>query len=339
MEVFHALNRPAYQSFYEVAGRLLFVATSDQRLANLLDQLFAGWLLTPVPATSQSPDIKLSFHCNEELPTIPLNGERFDIAEGGKCYSVDSGFYLNLTNSLIRLRDTSPVEVTLWIRKLPSEPDADLAHATSFSVCAALRRCGLFELHAAAVVEPTHGEGVLIIGPSGSGKSTLTLQLVKDGWRYLTDDELLLSLAGAHVEARGFRSFFAVSEAVAVASGVGYLEQSAADFKARAMKTCFDPESLFEPARETVITPRLLLFSSVTNEVETRVKTLSQPESMARLVRSCPWATYDKRIAPANLQVLSLLARQSIAVEFFAGTDLLETGRASELLTRTLQTR
>ena len=332
MEVFHALNRPAYQSFYEVAGRLLFVEASDSRLAPLLDQLFAGWLLTPVQPTTQIPDIKLSFHVETDLPTLPLSGERFDIADGGKCYTVEGGFYLALNSCLIRLRDTSPVDVTLWVKRLPDGPDAELAHATSFSVCAGLRRCGLFELHAAGVVNPGDGSGVLIIGPSGSGKSTLTLQLVKDGWSYLTDDELLLNLAGHEVEARGFRSFFAISEAAAVTSGVGYLESSAAQFTARDMKTCFDPESLFTPAREAVIKPRYLLFSSVTNEPETTLKTLSQSEAMARLVRACPWATYDKRIAQANLQILSLLAKQSVALDFFAGTDLLQSGRASELL-------
>jgi hypothetical protein len=337
MEVFHALNRPAYQGFYEVAGRLLFVEASDSHLASLLDQLFAGWLLTPVQSTTQIPEIKLSFHVEADLPTLPLSGERFDIADGGKCYTVEGGFFLALNNCLIKLRDTAPVEVTLWLKKVPGGPDAELAHATSFSVCAALRRCGLFELHAAGVVHPVDESGVLIIGPSGSGKSTLTLQLVKEGWSYLTDDELLLNLADNEVEARGFRSFFAISEAAAVASGVGYLESSAAEFTARDLKTCFDPESLFASARESVIKPRFLLFSSVTNEPETRLKPLSKSEAMARLVRACPWATYDKRIAQANLQVLSQLARQSLALDFFAGTDLLQSGRASELLSQTIR--
>ncbi len=52
---------------------------------------------------------------------------------------------------------------------------------------------------------------MLIVGPSGSGKSTLALQLAMAGWPYLSDDELLLSLVDGEVEARGFRSFFAVS--------------------------------------------------------------------------------------------------------------------------------
>jgi hypothetical protein len=337
MEVFHAINRPVYQSFYEVAGRLLFVESSDQHLAQLIGQLFAGWLLSPVESTNQVPDIILSFHCEQELPTIPLNGERFDIAEGGRCYTVEGGFFLDLNNSLIRLRDTTPVKVDLWIKRVPAEPDANLAHATSFSVCAALRRCGLFELHAAGVVDPVGKNGVLIIGPSGSGKSTLTLQLVKSGWSYLTDDELLLSLTDGGVLARGFRSFFAISEAAAMASGVGDLERSASDFQSRQMKTCFNPEAMFDSGREPVVKPRFLLFTSIANESVTRVKSLGQAEAMARLVRSCPWATYDKPIAQANLQVLSQLAKQSVALNLFAGTDMLDSATASALILNTIQ--
>ena len=48
MEVIQVSDRPASQSFYAVAGRLLFVESLDLRLRNLIEQLFAGWQLTPV---------------------------------------------------------------------------------------------------------------------------------------------------------------------------------------------------------------------------------------------------------------------------------------------------
>ena len=66
---------------------------------------------------------------------------------------------------------------------------------TSFAVCAALRRFGMFELHSAGVVHPVSERAFSIIGPSGSGKSTLALHLAIAGWPYLSDDELLLSLS------------------------------------------------------------------------------------------------------------------------------------------------
>jgi hypothetical protein len=336
MDVFHALNRPAYQSFYEVAGRLLFVQADNPRLASLIEQLFAGWLLSRTQFSEQKPDINLTFLCEQSLPELPLDNNQFEIAEGGRCYSVEDGFYLDLNNSLIRLCQTSPVQVIIWSKQLPSGPDADLAHATSFAVCAALRRCGLFELHAAGVVDPDHGQGVLIVGPSGSGKSTLTVQLVGAGWGYLSDDELLLSVVDEAVEARGFRNFFAVSETTAVASGVGSL-QSAAKFQPPAMKTCFDPDALFSSTRFDRVQPGFLLFTSITGARETRIVKLGQAETMSRLLRACPWATYDQEIAQPNLQLLSRLARQASAFDFLAGTELLDSGRAAELLADNLR--
>jgi len=55
---------------------------------------------------------------------------------------------------------------------------------------------------------------------------------------------------------------------------------------------------------------------------------------MMRLIRACPWATYDTSIASANLEVLSALARQAIGFDLVAGRDLLVPGFASELLSR-----
>jgi len=197
---------------------------------------------------------------------------------------------------------------------LPDGADAEFARITSFAVCAALRRFGLFELHGAGVVEPVSGAGVLVIGPSGSGKSTLTFQLATAGWAYLSDDEVLLSLNGSEVEARGFRSFFAMANA-------GF-----------AFKKVFEPGGVFSVERVSRVVPRWLLFTAISGEEKTRITELGQADAMIRLIRACPWATYDTTVAGANIALLSRLARQAKAFDLAAGTDLLAPGRAADLL-------
>jgi hypothetical protein len=59
---------------------------------------------------------------------------------------------------------------------------------------------------------------------------------------------------------------------------------------------------------------------------------LTQAETMTRLLRACPWATYDRLIAGANLELLSTLARQASGFDLSAGHDLLEPGSAASLL-------
>ena len=78
--------------------------------------------------------------------------------------------------------------------------------------------------------------------------------------------------------------------------------------------------------------PGLLLFVRLNGEETSRLHELTQAEAMTRLVRACPWATYDTSIAGANLKVLSKLARQTRAYDLLAGRDLLQPGRAAELL-------
>ena len=313
MKVIQVPDRPASPSFYAVAGRLLFVGSTDLRLGNLIERLCAGWQLTPVSFLERSPDIRIDFFYGNERPQIPRSLNQFEIADGGQCYTDGAGFYLALGDSLMHLQDGRPVEVKIWLKRIPDPGELTLARVTSFAICAALRRYGIFDIHSAGMVHPDSEKGVLIVGPSGSGKSTLALNLATAGWPYLSDDELLLSLAGSEVEARGFRSFFALS------TGNG------------ALKTCFEPHDVFPSQRRQQAIPGLLLFARL-SEQKTELKKLTQVETMARLLRACPWATYDTSIAGANLEVFSALARQTTAFDLFAGRDLLDPRFASDLL-------
>ncbi len=313
MNANQVLDRPASQKLYAVAGRLLFVQSLDSKLAPLSERLFAGWQLTPVSLPERNPDIKITFRCVESLPPVPAGLSQFEVAEGGRCYSAGEQYYLVFANSLLRLQPGNPVTVSVFIS---APKDAELARVTSFAVCAALRRFGMFELHGAGVVVPDSDFGVVIIGPSGSGKSTLTSQLARTGWGYLSDDELLLSLNNGTVEARGFRSFFALAPA---------------DSKSNS-KSCFEPATVFQAPRTVSVAPKFLLFTAISGANETQLHELTQAETMARLIRACPWATYDTAIAAPNLELLSWLARQAKGFNLLAGTDLLEPDRASRII-------
>jgi len=321
MKGIEVVDRPASQSFYAVAGRLLFIQCFDRHLAARIERLVAGWQLTPVSSPDRNPDVKISFSASS-LPAVPRGLTEFEIADGGHCYTARDQFYLNFPESLLRLEHKNPVCVSVFIC---GPTDVELGRVTSFAVCAALRRFGLFELHAAGVVAPNTNDGVLIIGPSGSGKSTLTLKLATAGWGYLSDDELLLSVIDEEVETRGFRSFFALAAPASV-RGVG----------PGCFKTCFEPAGVFAAPAVSSVAPRFVLFASISGLKETQIAPLNQAETMSRLIRACPWATYDAAVAAAHLQLLSRLARQAQGFELRAGTDLLEPDRASHIISRCL---
>jgi len=320
MKAIQVFDRPASQVFYSVAGRLLFIESLNPELRNLIVDLFAGWQLTPVSLPDRSPDIRISFSCEETPPRIPHNPEQFEIADGGKCYTDGSRLYLELGGvaiHIIQLESGGPVSVKVSFSGRPRLGDPLFGRAASFAVCAALRRYGLFDLHSAGVIEPESGKAVLIIGPSGSGKSTLALQLAQSGWSYLSDDELLLSVAGGEVEARGFRSFFAVRASEAGAQ----------------FRHCFEPEAVLGLKGTEQAFPGVLLFIRLNGEPRSQMNRLTQAEAMMRLITACPWATYDRSIAGPNLELLSSLARQANGFDLSAGRDLLQPGSAASLLT------
>jgi hypothetical protein len=313
MSVIQVLDRPASQGFYAVAGRLLFVQSFDLKLATLIENLFGGWQLTPVASPERNPDINIVFFPAANLPDIPAEFSltQTDVADGSRLYSACDEYYLQFQNSLLRLQHGNPVVISVSIS---SPSDAELARVTSFAVCSALRRFGMFDLHGAGVALPPANDGVLIVGPSGSGKSTLTTQLARAGWSYLSDDELLLSLNENEVEARGFRSFFALADSTSP------------------LKNCFEPAEIFAAPRVDQIAPRFVFFTEISRAAGTQIHELTQAETMSRLIRACPWATYDTAIAGPNLKLLSRLARQAKGFNLMAGTDLLEPDRASQII-------
>jgi hypothetical protein len=136
MEVIQVFDRPASRSFYTVAGRFLFVEAVDRRLAQLVQQLFAGWQLTPTSPPPRDAEIEIKFFGREAGPDIPANLNQFEIAEGGRCYTEANAYYLRFGNSLLRLRQGVPVRVDVWIKQVPEAVDAELARVTSFAVCA-----------------------------------------------------------------------------------------------------------------------------------------------------------------------------------------------------------
>jgi hypothetical protein len=314
MEVIQVFNRPASQMFYSVAGRLLFIECFDPELRDLIVELFAGWQLTAVSLPDSSPDIRISFSCEQTHSRAPHNLNQFEIAEGGRCYTNGAELYLELGSAVVHLEQVSSVTVKVSFSELPRFRDPLVGRAVSFAVCAALRRYGIFDLHSAGVVEPESGKAVLIVGPSGSGKSTLALQLATSGWSYLSDDELLLSLVSGAVEARGFRSFFAVSEAGAQ------------------FKRCFEPQAVLGLKRTDQASPASFFFIRLNRKSSSQMTKLSQADAMKRLIRACPWATYDRSIASDNLQLLSALAHQARGFDLSAGRDLFQPGFAAEML-------
>lgn len=321
---------PALKLFYSVAGRVLLIDAEDDWSALAVSNLLERWFLTPLSVPGTSPHATIKIRCCSKAPPVPKGPVRFQISQGGTCYTDGQTLFLDFNGSIVTIGPGSSREVDVWLTERYDFGSEVLAQVISQAFSAVLRRSGLFELHSGGVVPPEHDKAVLIAGASGSGKSTLTWQLTACGWDYLSDDTLLIGEGREGIEAWGLRRFFALTADTIAAVRLPQLP--AAEVSLR--KQRFTPQDFFPSAQIHCAPPGAIVFPTISFEKESRVRSLRPSETMARLLRLCPWASYDKPTAGVHLRTLGRLVSETVALDILAGTDLLDDpSRASDLLT------
>jgi len=313
--------------FYTVAGRTVLIEAYDAWSIHAVSNLFSGWFLNSISIDdADTCEATIRVHCGVSPPTIPSGLTSFEIAHGGTCHTDNQSFYIEIQGSLVFFAADKPV-ADLWVKEPYDIAAPIVAQLLSQALSPTLRRCQVFEIHSAAVVSPHSDGAVMITGPSGSGKSTLTSLLASCGWRYLSDDTLLLREADQNIEVVALRRFFALTVATIAAAKI----QSSG--VVRSAKERITPQDHFSSTQVQTATPRAIFFTSVAPEQSSRAVPLTAKESMMRLLRLCPWASYDKPTSVAHLGVLGRLANSTAAFQLYAGADLLERpSRAEQLI-------
>ena len=327
-------------SFYGIAGRVLCVEASNARAARVVGSFFRDFHIELLPAeaaTSRAYHIRV--HSEEQVPSPPASLEVFDVAYG-KCYPDADGYYLAVEGSMILVCSEQNEGIDLWIgASTAARNSLALSNVFAYVLDAALRRCGLFQLHGSGVVAPGFSDGMLIVGESGSGKSTLATLLTSRGWSYLTDDALLLSWDDDEIRARGMRTFFAASEKTLAACGISNLNPAlGGPINSDPSKRRLEPTIAFPGLARQSCIPRVIVFSSIVSAPQTTLVRLTQREAMAQFIRFNPWASYDKVTAREHLGVLNQLAKQCRSFFIRAGQDILrEPTRAEDMLMPLMQ--
>ena len=139
---------------------------------------------------------------------VPAGRELFEV-EGVRGVQAGADFWLELGRSTLRV-DSAARQAAVNLDKgffgLPSQLQRNF---WSFGLMKLLRAVGWFTLHAAGLVS-NRGQGVLLVAQPGSGKSTLAIGLIERGWRYLSDDAVMLRFQGSKIEALALRRNFYV---------------------------------------------------------------------------------------------------------------------------------
>ena len=321
---------------YEIADRVLSVETDAEWAARLAETFFGGLHLSPSLHPDTGPAHLQLKIMTEPPPPLPTELQRFDVP-GGVCYKNHQSYYLEVKGSRIAVGAKDSKQVRVWLGNTArARMRASLLTVMAYAVPAALRRIGLYDLHAAALIEPESGCCFLFPGPSRSGKTSLSLRLAASGWHYLSDDVVVMSEGEEGVEARGLRRPFQTSDDSLVGHELPRLDDALiAMIPNDSEKRSLDPEILFPGQFAPSAHPGVLCFPVITGECQSRLEQTPKAEAMMRLIVMCPWSNYDSSAAREHLRVLSHLVRQCQTFTLHAGRDVFdEPNGASALLTQ-----
>lgn len=296
---------------FQVAGLCVTVSADDEGVATGVNGFArAHWLAAT--STTQA-DVHIVFQRDDAAQTVPTEGAQLKLAQG-VAYVTGQTIHIVIDGAALVIPPTTNLQI-----HLPANASTELisilfAHALH----AALRRHGWFELHAACAAEPHSHASFFFVGDSGCGKTTLAMRLAAQGWRYLTDDSLLLNET---LTAKPLRRLFALTPQTLAACAIAPTTH--------AEKQAVEPAQWFGDGALMETQPRSLVFPTLTQQAESEVAELTQATALMRLLRQSPWACFDPLTGKQHLHVLTRLARSTPSYELRAGRDLLEVPDAA----------
>ncbi|MFC1996050.1 hypothetical protein ACFLXI_00395 [Chloroflexota bacterium] len=290
----------------------------SQRLQRLWDRMF---VLERV--CSPAPDVYYTFQTSnqpikkpKEMGLVKASSEHLSVRR------TDAGYDL-LTDSAILHIDTQNGSCTGMINQdfweQPLEYQRELF---MLSFLMLLRPHGRYGLHANAIANDD--QGFLIIGPACSGKTTLTLVMIRSGWKFLSDDAIMLQATPDGIYAHALRR--GLSCTPQTLARFPELKSSADESPTISDgKKLLDIETRYPDSYTPRITPKVLLFPEVTTGHTSRLFPLSDMQAIIALVEQSPGIMTDHVWVQKQMEVLKKLTGQALSYRLSLGDDIFNT--------------
>jgi hypothetical protein len=311
---------------YRIAGCDVFVDAADPVLSARLDE----WLLHFAPGLPGPPRARIDLEwrvgpADSAAAPPPSARPLVDYYYVSGWRDGDRTVFVGADGSRFELADEAPRGVgTVPAGALQGPPWA-LRDLASAALTTLFRRQGRYPVHAAAVASPDAGVGVLIVGPPMAGKTSLALNLARRGFRWVTDDKLLVSATDdGRVQVEGL---FRPSN-VDPWLGRWFPEFQGLEEREPAhphsAKRIVDVERYYGRAAIPGVVPTHLLFPTVVDTGPTVAEPLDADGAFRALLEQSP-VVNDRGEARAQLALLGRLVRQVRAFRFRQGRDLFES--------------
>lgn len=177
----------------------------------------------------------------------------------------------------------------------------------------------LYALHSNCLIGKD-GNGVLVLGPSGSGKSTCSLNLINQGWSYLSDDITLIRNSENGIEAFSFLKLYSISS-ILYDKYFGSLLIKQNSSNAR-KKEFIDLKSIYPDKFKFSCFPNILLFPKVTNSIRSDIIPLDVTQTFIRLIENSAGIMIERDRTIKQIQVLKKLLKQTVGFDIHLGQDL-----------------
>lgn len=317
----------------------IHIEADAPHVATMMKQTLRYKGATP-DASASTADLTLDFSTPRPPVPIPDAARRLGRTEHGSIWiwQDENRMYLSHEDSTVAIHpDKGMAHADLGANlRSPSDGRRDpLFYLITMSLVILLRYRGWFALHAAAVTR--NERGILLTASSDSGKSTTTLNLVRQGWSYLSDDTVLLRAEGGCARAYSFRTDFCVDpEAAELFPELDNEEwpPSLSD----ATKWRIDGAAVFPGQFRPTCVPRVLIVPSIADRPESTLTPLDRTDVLGVLFRQGALSlTPNRTVATRQLEVLKQLVHQTDVYRLDAGRDALDAPEVLDhLMTSTL---
>lgn len=306
---------------YLLNGLSIEIGCDHPAVAAAVTRVLDYFGCSPLPVDASPPEARLSLSADEDV-SWPASVHATRDHNGVEVAYERPHVFLRTRDATVRLLLSSGQghgRLEPWTTDEEMIP-LSFVNLVIHSVLLLIRRHGWFPLHAAALER--HGRGVLLIGEGDSGKSTQAMMLVRQGWSYLSDDSILLRLAGDGLEVRPLRRSFGLdADAEALFPEIANHWRP---FLTQEQKRRVDMTSLYPAQAADVCHPHLLLFPVIERRPRSELTPIGASEALMTVARQSPLFAIDAAVSRPHLETITRLVTTTPAYRLSAGRDLLE---------------
>ncbi|HSE84411.1 MAG TPA: hypothetical protein VLB01_07685 [Thermodesulfobacteriota bacterium] len=186
----------------------------------------------------------------------------------------------------------------------------------------AFKYYGIYFLHSAGLYG--NGMGCLITGDGGCGKTTASLSLVREGFKYVSDDSLFFEELDGEIFVHPLYTDFHVDQDL-----IKRFPEIARVTNlpiAWGAKISANISEVFQDSFIPQVKPNIIIFPRIVPEQKSRLYPLNKLEMFGRLLKQIMIAA-DKEISKNQLKVLEKLVKQAAGFELLGGRDIYEDPR------------